>query len=318
MNDFNLDLLSYIYTYSCREDERSLCQLEMRAIFGRDIETSILESSIPIDPSRSPFIKERIDVIFKGTCLEDIALRLKKLQTVEATFKVVFVKNDDLGQDEKIGFKKRREIEREIGLQINGEVDLLKPELLFAIMKVNEGWIFGKYIKSEAIWLHHQRKPHQYSTALSTRVARAIVNIAAPNPNGVKLIDPCCGIGTVLVEALSMGMDIVGRDLNRLVIPGARGNIAHFGFHAEVTLGDIRDVTENYDVAIIDMPYNLCSVLSKEDQLEMLESARIFAKKVVIITIETIDSIIEKAGLVIVDRCVAKKGGFTRQIIVCE
>ena len=177
-------------------------------------------------------------------------------------------------------------IEREIGLHIPGEAELINPELLFGIMYVNGRWVFGKYFKNEAIWLQHQKKPHSYSTALSTRVARSVANIAVPNPTGIKAIDPCCGIGTVLVEALSMGIDIVGSDINHLILPGVRENIAHFGLVGEVTLKDIRNVTDSYDVAIIDMPYNLCSVITPEEQLEMLQSTRRFANKVVIITIE--------------------------------
>ena len=89
-------------------------------------------------------------------------------------------------------------------------------------MNVNDKWIFGDYVKSEAVWYRHQKKPHGYSTALNTRVARAVVNIAIPNPSNIKAIDPCCGIGTVLVEARSMGINIVGSDRNHLILPGAR------------------------------------------------------------------------------------------------
>ena len=49
----------------------------------------------------------------------------------------------------------------------------------------------------------------------------------------------------------------------------------------------------------------------------MLESARRFAKKVVVVTVEPIDEILIKAGFTIVDRAVAKKGLFTREVIVC-
>jgi tRNA G10 N-methylase Trm11 len=254
--------------------------------------------------------------MYKGSSLEDIVHQVKGLIIEELTFKVLFVENSEF--DKKVGFSKRREIERAMGLLVKGKVDLVHPDLLFAIMEVKEGWIFGKYQKGESIWLQHQKKPNNYSTALSTRVARAVVNIAVPNPTGIKAIDPCCGIGTVLVEAISMGIDIVGSDINPLVTGGARKNIAYFGLEGEVTLRDIRKVTGNYDVAIIDMPYNLCSVLAPEDQREMLQSARNFAKKVVIVTIETIDSFIEQAEFVIVDRCAAKKGRFTRQVLVCE
>lgn len=148
-------------------------------------------------------------------------------------------------------------------------------------------------------------------------MARAVANIAIPNPRGIKAIDPCCGIGTVLVETLSMGMDIVGSDRNPLVLGGARENIAHFGLSGEVTLKDIRDVTDQYDVAIIDLPYNLCSVITPEEQTEMLQSARRFAKKVVVVTVEPIDEILLKVGFAIIDRAVVKKGSFTREVIVC-
>ncbi|WP_227522063.1 TRM11 family SAM-dependent methyltransferase [Bacillus solitudinis] len=308
----------YLYTYSCHEDERSLSQLEMRSLFGSVSESSIIESPIRIKPSRSPFIRERIDVIYKGKCLDDILRQCQGFQPIASTFKVIFVKNDDLPKDEIVVFEERRKIERDIGLQIQGKVDLLKPKQLYAIMKLKEGWVFGQYVKGESIWLKHQRKPQNYSTALSTRVARAVVNIAVPNPKGRKVIDPCCGIGTVLIEALSMHIEIVGSDINPLAAIGARENIAYFDLYGEVMLKDIRNVIGDYDVAIIDMPYNLCSVLDPTEQLEMLQSARRFADKVVVVTIEPIDDLLKKSGFTIVDRCVAKKARFSREIIVCE
>lgn len=306
-----------IYTYSRHEDEMDLCRLEMRSFFGCDTETTILENPIKLAPSRSPFIKERIDVIYEGNSLKEIVTQVEGLK-LSKTFKVLFIKHSDGYTVQKVGFEERRNIERKVGIRIQGKADLQNPEVLFGIMKVNERWIFGEYFESEAVWFKHQQKPQNYSTALSTRVARAVVNIAAPNPVGVKVIDPCCGIGTVLIEALSMGIDIVGSDLNPLVLPGARKNIAFFGYDTEVTLRDIRSVEGKYDVAIIDMPYNLCSVLDEKEQLEMLQSARSFARKVVVLTIEEIDSLITKAKFDIVDRCVAKKGTFMRQVIVCQ
>ncbi|WNF38271.1 methyltransferase domain-containing protein [Bacillaceae bacterium IKA-2] len=250
--------------------------------------------------------------------MADIVNQVEGYKISGSTFKVIFVKNKDLDPLEKVRFETRRKIEREIGLVIDGDVDLDKPERMFCIMKVNGRFVFGEYFISESIWLKHQDKPQNYSVALGTRLARAVANIAVPNPKDIKAIDPCCGIGTVLIEALSLGIDIVGRDLNPLVLPGARENIAYFGLNCEVTLGDIREVTGNYDVAIIDMPYNLSSVLPPEVQLEMLQSARSFAKKLVVITLEPIDSVLEKAGFIIIDRCDAKKWTLTRQVIVCE
>ncbi len=308
---------TYLYTYTCHEEEQSLCNLEKRSMFNVTTDSSIIESTLKIDPSRSPFIKERIDVMYKLSTLDDLIEKIKKLPSMNKTFKVVVINHGDNQLHDKVGFLERRQIERSIGMVIPGKADLQNPEVLFAVMRKENQWYFGEYIESESIWYHHQQKPHQYSTALSTRVARAVVNIAAPQPEGLRVIDPCCGIGTVLVEALSMGISIVGSDINPLVMKGVRENIAHFGYHTEVRIKDIRDVKGTFDVAIIDMPYNLCSVMTDDEQLEMLTSARTFTKKLVIATIEPIDTPLKKAGFNITDRCTVTKGTFTREILVC-
>jgi tRNA G10 N-methylase Trm11 len=312
------NLTNYIYTYSHSEDEHSLCALEMRSLFGVDSPSQVLESSVQIDPSRSSFIKERITVLFEAEILEELFTKVNTLELGSVTFKVTFVKNPGQLKIERPGFDRRREIERAIGLHMIGKADLRQPDRLFGVMHVNGRWVFGEYVESESVWFRHQQKPHNYSTALSTRVARAVVNIAIPEPDGIQAIDPCCGIGTVLVEARSMGIDIVGSDRNPLILPGARENMAHFGLICDITLGDIRDVSGHYDVAIIDLPYNLCSVISPEVQLEMLQSARRFADKVVVVTVEPIDEILLQAGFSIIDRAVAKKSVFTREVIVCK
>ena len=308
-----IETKNYLYTYSWEPNEASLCALERRILFGEDSESGILESSIEIDPSRSPFIRERLEIICEAGEFDELLNHIHQLEAVDG-FKVVFVQNPDA---EKVGFKKLRKIEKEVGLHLKGEAELVEPHIWYGIIQAHDRWVFGKYVRNEAVWLHHVKKPHSYSTALSTRVARAVVNIAAPETSGVKMIDPCCGIGTVLVEALSMGIDIVGSDRNPLILDGVRENIAHFGFEGDVSLRDINDVTGSYDVAVIDLPYNLCSVISDDEQLEMLRSARRFADKVVIVTLEDVDDNVTKAGFDIVDRCEVSKGRFVRQILVC-
>lgn len=308
----------FIYTYACEKDESSLCQMEMRFLFGIEPEAQILKSKIDLEPSRSPFFRERIEIMFEGNELSDIIEQVQQMTMLESTFKVIFVKTNDLDKLNKIRFEERKSIERELGWNINGEADLMEPEIIFGIVPFGGLWYFGKYRKSEPIWLRHQKKPREYSTALSTRVARAVANIAVPNPEGIKAIDPCCGIGTVLVEALSMGIDIVGRDINYLAADGARENIAFFNLEGNVKAGPISAITKNYDVAIIDLPYNLYTSITPEDQAAIVKQTRRIADKAVIITIETIDQVIEEAGFVIEDRCEAHKGYFSRQILVCS
>jgi 16S rRNA G966 N2-methylase RsmD len=229
------------------------------------------------------------------------------------TFKVVFVETDG-----RTAYGEQRAIEREIGARIRGKAEMRTPELRYGIANAGGRWLFGMYERSRAAWLEHNVKPRPYSTALGTRVARAVVNIAAPRTEGVRVIDPCCGIGTVVIEALSMGIDIEGCDMNPLAVTGARVNLAHFRMPDVVKLADMRTIAGEYDAAIVDLPYNLCSVLPPAERLAMLESARRLAPRVVIVTVEPVEEALGQAGLAVTDRCVVRKGRFERHILLCR
>ncbi|MEH6991596.1 hypothetical protein V7075_02690 [Neobacillus drentensis] len=93
---------------------------------------------------------------------------LEKVATFQIgeTFKVMYVKNGSVDET----FEKRRAMEKEVGLHINGVADYRQPKRLFGVMNINGRSIFGDYVKSESVWYQHQQNPHNYSTALSTRV----------------------------------------------------------------------------------------------------------------------------------------------------
>jgi len=307
----------FIYTYGYPEEEEELCFLEMRSLFGYDSQLKCIKSDVEIAPSRSPFIRDRIEIMYEGKTVTDISSQVRNIDIGDATFKVTFVNYKESGSVENFTIAERQQIERDIGWEFTAEFDLHQPNYIFGVIRFNNRWYFGKYRKNEAVWLQHVNKPQSYSTALGTRMARAIANIAVPYPNGVTAIDPCCGIGNVLVEALSMEIDIVGRDINPLVTRGSRENIAYFGYTCDVTTGPIADVADHYDVAIIDLPYNIFTHTSSEEQLAILNHARRIADKVVVVTIDNVDQLAKAAGFQIKDRCIAKKGKFSREILVC-
>jgi 16S rRNA G966 N2-methylase RsmD len=306
---------AFIYTFACHEEERPLCHLELRTLFGLEPYSSYVESLKGIDPSRSPFVKARLEVMLESDSLDGIADGVKKLTLEDGeTFKVLFMESGG-----NVTYEEQRAIERQVGLHIRGKAEMRVPAQRFGIMELGDRWAFGHFQSSNAVWLHHNKKPQQYSTALSTRVARAVVNIAVPEPEGVRVIDPCCGIGTIVIEALSMGIDIIGSDRNPLAVKGARLNLAHFNMPEVVSLADMRRLSEDYyDALILDLPYNLCSVISDEEKLGMLVAARSLAARTVIITVEPIDELIAKAGFAILDRGLVNKGKFSRQVILCS
>ncbi|WNR44928.1 TRM11 family SAM-dependent methyltransferase [Paenibacillus roseipurpureus] len=307
----------YVYVYACHEDEQALCELELRTLLGAaaEIGARYAVSARKIEPSRSPFLKLRLDVRYEAGSVPELASQLHTLTLRGSTFKVVFAETNAA-----VSYDRQRDVERELGRGLRGKAEMRRPEQWFAVTELDSRWLFGECSYGEAVWLRHQQKPQNYSTALPTRVARAVVNIAVPEVAGTRVIDPCCGIGTVLVEAMSMGIDIVGYDLNPLAVRGARVNLDHFGMPNVVTLADMRTLATapgSYDALILDMPYNLCSKLPEDEQLEMLRSARRLALRAVIITTEQIDPLLAQAGFDIEARCTVNKGKFSRQVIVC-
>ncbi|MDF2682871.1 MAG: methyltransferase protein [Brevibacillus sp.] len=320
--------MEHIYVYACHEDEQALCQLELRTLLGAEtmLGARYVVSARRVEPSRSPFLKLRLDVLFEAGSLPELASRVETLTVQGSTFKVAFAETDAA-----VSTDRQREVAREIGRHLRGKAEMRRPEQWFAVTELGGRWLFGHCSYGEAVWLQHQQKPQNYSTALSTRVARAVVNIAVPDVAGTKAIDPCCGIGTVLVEAMSMGIDIVGCDINPLAVRGARVNLEHFGMPNVVSIADMRTLglvgeqvtlsptspQVRYDALILDMPYNLCSKLPEDEQLQMLQSARRLAKRAVIVTTEQIDPLLAKAEFRIAERCTVNKGNFSRQIIVC-
>ncbi|WP_188535781.1 TRM11 family SAM-dependent methyltransferase [Paenibacillus segetis] len=294
--------------------------MELRALFGqKSLESesafSYIETKVKIDPSRSPFISMRLDVLLSGDSLDEIRLAVKSLDLGEATFKVLYIKHGD-----KISYEEQRNVERLVGMNITGKADMRSPDVTYGILSSGGRWIFGQCHAAEAVWLRHKDKPQNYSTGLSTPVARALANIAVPQPRGIKAIDPCCGMGNVLIEALSMGIDMVGMDINPLAIKGARMNLRHFGYNDAtlVRIGDMNEVEQSYDAAILDMPYNLCSVLSVAERIQMLSSLRRFSARSVIVSSELLDRDIQQVGLCVIDQCTITKGTFIRNVWLCQ
>ncbi|MNV49083.1 hypothetical protein D3C71_1410250 [compost metagenome] len=66
------------------------------------------------------------------------------------------------------------------------------------------------------------------------------------------------------------------------------------------------------------MPYNLYSSITPEEQFAILVNARRIADRVVIVAIEPMDEMITEAGFTIIDRCEAKKGLFSRHLMLCQ
>ena len=167
-------------------------------------------------------------------------------------------------------------------------------------------------------WQEHNKKPNSNSHSLKTRIAKALVNIAVGDELNCTLIDPCCGVGTVVIEALSMQLNIKGYEINRLIARKAEHNLAFFGYENVITHGNMHEINEHFAVAIVDIPYGLFTPITLEKQCEIIKTVRRIADKLVIITFEDMDKALISEGFAIVDHCYISKGSFMRTISICH
>ena len=116
-----------------------------------------------------------------------------------------------------------------------------------------------------------------------------------------------------------MGLDIRGSDINRDVSYKGRLNIEQFGYDPLlITRRDIHDITEHYDLAIIDVPYGVYSHISQEQQLDLINEACHIASNCVAITHVEYDEAFKAMHLSYQHKCYLRKGNFYRYFYVLE
>ena len=308
---------NYIYSFSYDATESDLCKLESKYIFNKEEKDKQLFSDIKIAPSSSAFIKKRIDIISSSDDYDTLIEIIKKENISAEGFKVEYLVLDG----DKTNYAARLKKLKDVGYSIDGDPDYYTPTITYAIC-YNEGlWYFGIMIKDAFDWYKHKEKPCSYSNSISVNIAKSLINIATKANKTKTMLDACCGVGTIMLEACFAGFNIEGSDINWKVCRQARENLAHFDYKTIVYRSDIKDIEKRYDAAIIDLPYNLYSYATDEHLSHIIESTAAITDRVIIVSASDITAHLDRAGLKVLDFCSVSKRGkvvFTREIWVCE
>lgn len=308
---------SYIYSFKYDLHNNELCKLESRQIFNEEEKNKLLFSNIKVDPSISPFIKNRFDIISLSEDYSDLLKKIKKENIHIEGFKVEYLVLDG----DSTEYRERLKKLKDVGYSIEGEPDYYAPSRTYSICYYKNIWYFGLLIKHNTDWYKHKQKPCSFSSSINMDIAKALVCIASKGNKTNQLLDACCGVGTVMLEACYSGFQIEGCDINRKACNHTRENLTHFNYNANVYHSDIKDIDKKYDVAIIDLPYNLYTYSNDTITLNIIESTAKLTTRIVIVSTSDIENMIKKSGLKISDFCTVEKSGrstFTRKIWVCE
>lgn len=303
----------YLYIYNYAPQEKHLCEIEFKQLFDEEMQSKYYFTNQFLDYTRSAFIKGRLDILEESNLVEEIIDNIKAKQMVEYDFKVIYLKNEITHVD----YQESLQWCRDIADPIDGTVDMKNPKVIFALTKIQDKYYFGIW-HNDALWSLRYEKPHSYSHSLNIRDARAIVNIAIGNEMHRTLVDPCCGIGTVVLEALSMGINVEGYDMNRDVSYQARLNVEHFGYEPLlIQCRDMRTLGKTYDVTIMDIPYGVYSPFTYQQQIELLQGASKLSERLVLVSHIDMNKELKDIGYCIIDQCTISKGNFKRYITLC-
>ena len=307
----------YIYRVNHDKNEGPLAQLEIRALMDHAFKSKIFASDKKVNPSLSPFVKHRLEVLFCHENLDQIIQKVKAASLRDEDFLIKYLDHEK----ESLSFKDHRKICKAIGMVMLGYPSFESPKKTFGILNLEDHWYFGILEENKGDWHRHRDKPRSYSSAINARIAKALVNIASKGDLTKSLIDPCCGVGTVLIEALYSGYKIRGMDINPKVVNDTLENLAYYDYTAPVFVGDIKEIKEKYDAAIIDLPYNILSRFDDAAQDRIIQHSAKIAHRLVFVSSASIQENLDKHHLKVLDYAEIKKMGkttFKRCIWVCE
>jgi len=224
-------------------------------------------------------------------------------------------------------------MEKRIGgifFQRGARADLKNPEIQLRVLLTEDKSIFGRILYSIDRSAFEARKPHYkpffYPGVMMPRAARALVNIAKPE---VSLLDPFCGTGGILVEAGLIGITVIGGDMQRKLLLGAKMNLDHYNIDHSLMFQDacgmaLRD--ESVDAVVTDPPYGRSAAI-KAESLEYLltgslrEIYRVLkkGKRAVFISEREIETLAKDAGFRILETHVQRvHKSLTRRICILE
>jgi tRNA G10 N-methylase Trm11 len=113
-------------------------------------------------------------------------------------------------------------------------------------------FVAGLRLSDKRMRQHGSGRVTERQGALRPVVAAAMIRLAGEPPG--HLLDPCCGSGTILEEALSVGWEATGSDLDPNAVAIARQNVSQ----AVVDRADVLDLSHDdatFDAVVSNLPF---------------------------------------------------------------
>lgn len=191
--------------------------------------------------------------------------------------------------------------------------NLKHPRRRFVVVVGAHLVTFGEVItETDQGYRLHDDKPWTTSSSLGSQFARALVNLV---PDARSIVDPCCGAGSIVLEAASLGVAAHGADWKPAMVGMTTKNLERFGYAATVAKADSQAAVSHADAVVTDLPYG--QALHRDESVirSILDRSIEAAPRLVCVAHTDITTWLAAAGYVDVDVVtVTKRPGFTRWV----
>lgn len=271
------DTKGFVYVAAFTPEEAEVAALELTCMAGAAMDGRLAEARVGCDVSPAAYTRVCVEVLARGEGLEEVVGAVEELGLDADGFAI-----EVLSVPPRPNFSTRQAAVA-LADRIRGRPNLSQPRVRFALVAREGLWLFGRVVsRARRDWHDPAQRPHHFSIALPVRLARALVNmVAAP---GDTLLDPACGLGTVLIEAERVGAVVQGFDINPKHVAMARDNLEQVGCCARVEVADARALRGQWDAAVIDLPYGHSSIADDQLYADMVGNVARCVGRMVVVT----------------------------------
>jgi len=296
----------YFYLIASTDKDSQVALAESEVLLGgtRPSPRTVLSDRF-VDPSRTAYAAYVAQLIWHGESTEGLLAHLAANPEEAQHFAI------DARKFPRKGGPDRQVLCGEIGRYINGFPRLDDPEHELALV-IDQGHVlFGRLLaRNTTDWHERIHKPFSFSASLEPRVARAAVNLVAEP--GQAIIDPCCGSGTIVIEAASMGVRAAGFDVSWEMPGRAALNAWHFSLDALFGVGDIRSLGGDFDAVVTNLPYDVFCHVPPGFYEDALRNLPRLAPRAAVFAGHDLSADAERAGLRVDRIAVQQTGSFRR------
>ena len=280
--------MSFFYLLSGTPEERELAALELWALSGVRASGACGEGPVAVDLGGAAYVRLCAETIATAGSLDELVATVQAQGLTFEGFRI------EVHRPAPRAAEGRPEIVTRLADSWAGQPDLDRPRVRLAVVAQRGSWRLGRLVsESHGDW-RVNLPPGDYSAALPAQLARALVNlVAAP---GDTLLDPCAGVGTVVIQAAQRGVRALGVEIIKKLAGHAADHVRACGVGGLIVAGDGRTWGGHFDAAVADLPYGRCSVISEGLYPALLGNLRKIADRAAIVSAEPLDELLAECG----------------------